>query len=75
MFCDAGSVTINRNQFVVGAANTRNIAGKGLGANTNLAGIQLKAYLAWRTGDWQPTSEPATFNRNPRLWLQGSNQF
>jgi hypothetical protein len=76
MFCDAGAVSIDRNQCVVGAANTRNIAdNKGLGANIYLAGIQIKAYLAWRTGDGQPASEIATFNHNQRLRLQGRNQF
>jgi len=75
MFYDAGSVSINRNQFVVGAANTRNIAGAGVGVNANLVGVQIKAYLAWRTGGGQPTSEPATLNRDPRLWAQLSGQF
>lgn len=74
MFYDAGSVMINRNQFVVGA-NTRNISGAGVGANANLSGAQIKAYLAWRTSGGQPTSEPATLNRNPRLWVQGSMLF
>lgn len=75
MFYDAGSVNINRNQFVAGAANTRNIAGAGIGANANLAGLQIKTYLAWRTVGEQPTSEPTTINRNPRLWLQASKLF
>lgn len=74
LFYDAGSVDINRNQFAAGA-NTRNISGAGFGANANLAGVQVKAYLAWRTGGGQPTSEPATLNRNPRLWLQAGKQF
>lgn len=74
VFYDAGSVMINRNQFVVGT-NTRNISGAGVGANANLSGAQIKAYLAWRTSGGQPTSEPATLNRNPRLWVQGSMPF
>lgn len=74
VFYDAGSVTINRNRFAAGA-NTRNLSGAGIGANANLAGVQIKTYLAWRTGGGQPTSEPATLNRNPRLWLQASKQF
>ena len=75
MFYDEGSVSINRNPFVAGIANTRDIAGAGVGVNASLAGIQLKAYLAWSTGGGQPTSEPATLNRNPRLWLQAGKQF
>lgn len=74
MFYDAGSVTINRNQFAAGA-NTRNLSGAGVGANVNLSGVQIKTWLAWRTAGGQPTSEPATLNRHPRLWLQASRQF
>ncbi|HEU0233508.1 MAG TPA: ShlB/FhaC/HecB family hemolysin secretion/activation protein [Gallionella sp.] len=74
LFYDAGSVTFNRNQFAA-AANTRYISGAGVGANANLAGVQIKTYLAWRTGGGRPTSEPVTLNRNPRLWLQASKQF
>lgn len=74
LFYDAGAVTTNRNQFAAGA-NTRNISGAGMGVNANLSGVQIKSYLAWRTGGGPPTSEPATLNRNPRLWLQASKQF
>lgn len=74
LFYDAGSVDINRNPFAAGA-NTRNISGAGIGANANFVGVQIKAYLAWRTGGGQPTSEPATLNRNPRLWLQANKVF
>ncbi len=73
-FYDAGSVTINHNPFVAGA-NSRFISGAGLGVNTNLAGVQLKAYLAWRGAGGQPQSEPATVNRSPRLWVQAGKQF
>ena len=75
MFYDAGSVGINHNPFVVGAANTRNIAGAGVGMNANIASVQIKTNLAWRTSGGVPTSEPVTLNRNPRLWLQASKQF
>ena len=74
LFYDAGSVDINRNPFATGA-NTRKLSGAGFGANANLAGVQVKAYLAWRTSGGQPTSEPATLNRNPRLWVQVGTQF
>lgn len=75
MFYDAGSVSINRNPFVAGADNNRNISGAGVGVNATLAAVQIKTCLAWRTSGGQPTSEPATLNRNPRLWLQASKQF
>lgn len=74
LFYDAGAVTINRNQFAAGA-NTRNLSGAGAGANASLAGMQIRIYLAWRTGGGLPTSEPATLNRNPRLWMQAGKQF
>ena len=75
LFYDAGSVNINRNPYSVGVANRRFISGAGFGANGNLAGVQVKAYLAWRTRGGVPISEPATVNRNPRLWLQAGKQF
>jgi hemolysin activation/secretion protein len=74
LFYDAGSVHINRNPFAAGAP-TRKLSGSGIGANANVAGMQIKAYLAWRTRGGQPTSEPATRDRNPRLWVQASTQF
>lgn len=74
MFYDGGSVTINRNPFAAGA-NSRFISGAGFGANASLAGVQIKAYLAWRGSGGQPISEPATLNRNPRLWVQAGKAF
>lgn len=74
LFYDAGSVSINRKRFAAGA-NSRNISGAGVGANVNFAGVRIIACLAWRTGGGQATSEPATLNRSPRLWLQASRQF
>jgi len=74
LFYDAGSVRVNRNPFAAGA-NTRHISGAGFGANANLAGVWVKAYLAWRTRGGQAASEPVSLNRNPRLWVQASMQF
>lgn len=74
VFYDTGSVNINREQFAAGA-NSRNISGAGVGASVNFAGVQIKTYMAWRTGGGQATSEPATLNLNPRMWLQASSQF
>ncbi len=75
VFYDAGSVDINRFQYDLSVANTRHIAGAGVGVNASLSGGQIKTSLAWRTSSSQPTSEPATINRNPRLWLQAGWQF
>lgn len=74
LFYDAGAVRINHNPFAAGA-NTRNLSGAGVGMNANWAGMQFKAYLAWRTGGGLPTSEPAAADRNPRLWVQAGVQF
>lgn len=74
LFYDAGSVNINRHAFAAGA-NTRNLSGAGIGVNAILAAVQIKAYLAWRTGGGLPTSVPETADRNPRLWVRASMQF
>jgi hemolysin activation/secretion protein len=71
---DAGQVKINRNPFAAGA-NTRTLSGAGFGINATLAGIQLKAYAAWRGAGGAPQSEPATINRSPRVWIQAGKQF
>ncbi|MHB1015336.1 MAG: ShlB/FhaC/HecB family hemolysin secretion/activation protein [Desulfurivibrionaceae bacterium] len=71
VFYDAGSVRINHNPFVTGE-NTRNISGAGVGANANFFALQINAYVAWRLNGGQPTSEPASLDRNPRLWVQAS---
>lgn len=73
LFYDAGSVKINLNPYIAGIANTRFIAGAGVGVNALLAGMQLKASLAWRTSGGDPTSDPS--RRNPRLWLMAGKQF
>lgn len=75
LFYDAGSVTTNKTPYVVGVANSRSISGAGVGANVSYSGLQFKAFVAWRTGGGQPTSEPVTMNRNPRLWVQVGTQF
>lgn len=74
VFYDAGSVRINHTPFATGA-NTRFISGAGFGVNATVAGIQLKAYAAWRGAGGVPQSEPATINRSPRLWVQAGKQF
>ncbi len=71
VFYDAGSVRINHNPFVSGE-NSRNISGAGVGANANFFGLQLNGYVAWRMSDSPPTSEPASLDRKPRVWVQAS---
>lgn len=74
IFYDVGSVDISRNPYLAGD-NIRSISGAGIGANADLAGVRIKTYLAWRTDGGQPTAEPSSLNRNPRLWLQLTKQF
>ncbi|MDD2775951.1 MAG: ShlB/FhaC/HecB family hemolysin secretion/activation protein [Gallionella sp.] len=74
VFYDQGEVTINRTPFTK-TANVRRIGGGGLGLNAQYGELQFKTSLAWRTSGGQPLAEPASLNRNPRLWLQISGQF
>jgi hemolysin activation/secretion protein len=74
IFYDLGSVDIYRYPIAAGD-NTRTISGAGIGANADLAGVQIKTYLAWRTDGGTPVSEPGALDRNPRLWLQLTKRF
>jgi hemolysin activation/secretion protein len=75
LFYDAGSVTINRNPFGAAAPNSRTLSGAGVGVNAALAGVQLRASLAWRAGGGQPTSMPASAADSPTLWVQARVVF
>jgi hypothetical protein len=60
MFCDAGSVTINRNQFVVGAANTPTLPVKGWG--------RIRISLAYNSKPiWLGVQVIGSQLRNPQL--------
>jgi hemolysin activation/secretion protein len=74
MFYDAGSIVINHNPYLPGP-NTRFLSGGGAGVNAELAGVQIKAYLAKRFSGGQPISEPATINSEYRLWVLIGKQF
>ena len=73
-FYDTGSVRLNHNPYAAGE-NLRTLAGAGLGLNAQYGAVQLRAALAWRTSGGQPKGEPASVNKNPRLWLQANGQF
>jgi hemolysin activation/secretion protein len=73
-FYDMGAVQINRNPFNA-AANSRTLAGIGLGLNAQSGTLQFKASVAWRTQGGQPLTDPAFASRNQRIWLQVSGQF
>ena len=75
LFYDLGEITINKSPFGPPAANSRNLAGVGIGLNASYSGIQLRGSLAWRTDGGLPTSIPASAARRPTLWLQGQMGF
>lgn len=76
MFYDVGAVEIIRYPYPYSTVdNTRTISGVGIGVNADLAGMQIKTYMAWRTDGGHPASEPVTLNNNPRFGLQLTLQF
>jgi hemolysin activation/secretion protein len=58
LFYDVGSTTVNRDVFGPPSANTRNLAGAGVGLRATVKQVQLKLSLAWRTTGGLPTSIP-----------------
>ena len=75
VFYDSGSVTVNHDSYVVGAVNTRDISGVGMGLNATIGWARLKTSIAWRTTGGQPQSVPSTVAANPMLWVQLTGQF
>ncbi|WP_348069201.1 ShlB/FhaC/HecB family hemolysin secretion/activation protein [Polaromonas sp.] len=76
LFYDMGEVKINKRPFgAPGNPNKRALAGAGVGLNANIAAVQLKASLAWRTHGGQPTSIPASSVKSPTLWVQAVVAF
>jgi hemolysin activation/secretion protein len=74
-FYDAGSVSVNHNAYVVGAANTRSLAGAGVGVNAQYGWLQLKTSVAWRTTGGVPQSIPTTVSSSPMVWAQLAGQL
>lgn len=79
-FYDAGSVSINRNPYLLNtdqspADNTRALAGAGLGLSAQYKSMQFKASVAWQTQGGTAQAEPASVTRNPRFWVQMSDTF
>ncbi len=74
VFYDAGSVTLNHTPYT-SAENSRSLAGSGVGVNALYKSVQLKTAVAWRSYGGVAQSEPASEDRNPRLWMQLSGQF
>ena len=80
VFYDAGSVTINRNAYLLSADksladNTRALAGAGIGLSAQYKSMQFKATVAWQTQGGTAQSEPASATHNPRFWVQMSDSF
>ena len=75
LFYDYGSIRVNKNPFGPAAPNNRSLAGAGFGVIADLAAVQLRASVAWRTKGGAPTSIPASAERRPTLWLQASVPF
>jgi hemolysin activation/secretion protein len=74
-FYDAGFVLVNHNAYVVGAANSRSLAGAGVGVNAQYGWLQLKTSVAWRTTGGVPQSIPTTVNSSPMVWAQLAGQL
>lgn len=72
VFYDTGSVTISRNPYSFFGANKRKLAGVGVGVNSQLFGVQIKAALAWRTVGGRPVSIPDSAVRTPNMWIKMS---
>ncbi len=74
LFFDAGTVIFNHEPYLLGP-NSRTLSGVGVGVNSKIYGIDIKAYLAARGSGGLPTSEPDNLNRKSRLWLQLGKYF
>ena len=75
VFYDFGRIKLNKTPFGPAAANSRHLAGAGVGLNASIGKVQLRSSLAWRTDGGQPTSVPQANTKNPTLWLQAMMAF
>ena len=75
VFYDFGRIKLNKTPFGPAAANSRHLAGAGVGLNASIDKVQLRSSLAWRTDGGQPTSVPQANTKNPTLWLQAMMAF
>ncbi len=70
IYYDVGEVHINQKPFLA-TANSRRLAGPGLGIVGNYKAFNWKALFAWR----DTNESVAEKDKTPRLWLQGSIGF
>lgn len=72
VFYDAGRVQTVAHPWQDGV-NHRRLAGAGVGARLNWAGVQAEASVAWRTTGGDPTSDSR--KRTPTLWASMAYAF
>lgn len=70
VFYDFGRIKLNKTPFGPATANSRHLAGAGVGLNASIGKVQLRSSLAWRTDGGPATSVPEAHAKNPTLWLQ-----
>lgn len=75
LFYDFGEVTINKTPYGTQTNNQRRLSGSGFGVNANIANIQLRSGIAWRTGSERPNSIPSSAVRTPTIWVQALTTF
>ena len=75
VFYDFGRIKLNKTPFGPPAANSRTLAGAGIGLNASIDRVQLRSSLAWRTDGGQPTSVSQANAKSPTLWLQAMTAF
>jgi hemolysin activation/secretion protein len=71
-FVDAGKVTLNAKPWAPGA-NSRGLAGAGVGVRGGVGGLSLDASLAWRVRGGAPQSDSS--DPRPRVWVSMGYRF
>jgi hemolysin activation/secretion protein len=75
LFYDVGRVTASKNPFGPAAANSRTLAGAGIGLDVTFTSLRLRSSLAWRTHGGAPTSTPQDSTKTPTIWFQATTVF
>jgi hemolysin activation/secretion protein len=74
VFHDAGRVRVNANNPQPSAANSRSLAGSGLGVRYSEGPLSVEAALAWRTKGGRP-ADLHERDEKPRAWVVGRYAF
>jgi hemolysin activation/secretion protein len=75
LFYDVGDVMVNHTPFEVQQANSRKLAGAGLGLNAQIGGFQIRTAAAWSTDGGAPKSIPPSAAHPWNAWLQLRQTF